>query len=343
MIEVKKDNYVSWQKTLEVAPGQTTFAEEIALFLSDRPKIDLGLGSENYLINKNQDKYIYLVANELILVNTETAKNFSIFEFTAPIKLVDWSPDDQNLLILQNNQYKIFDISTHNTKILTVKNPDKIIWDNNDNNAVWYLSDRKIYRYNIVLDNTTEKPMTADDFALTGDFIATQSITDSSSQIIQYHKETNEEIRTIADLNLGKLNLLLADNNNLIFILGSKLYIKRQTEELITFLATQVKIYNRYLLISDNHEILLYDYQTDWKDILERSSEIVADIVWHPNSSYYLNEINGVATLFELDGRDHRNKIELLNNPLKKMYLFSRRGDKLFVLTPEENFYIQIQ
>ena len=95
--------------------------------------------------------------------------------------------------------------------------------------------------------------------------------------------------------------------------------------------------------MSNGHEIIQYNYEQDWQELIDRSSQIVSDIIWHPNGSYFLNEINEITSITELDGRDKRNSVEILNNPLKKLYLFNSKGDKLFVLTPEENFYLTIQ
>ena len=43
-VEVRKENYVPWKKELEVFSGETTFAEDIVLFLEKRPKNILSTG-----------------------------------------------------------------------------------------------------------------------------------------------------------------------------------------------------------------------------------------------------------------------------------------------------------
>ena len=88
---------------------------------------------------------------------------------------------------------------------------------------------------------------------------------------------------------------------------------------------------------------MLYNYKDDWQEIIDRSSKIISDIIWHPNGSYFLNEINQETIISELDTRDKRNTISLFNNPFKKYYLFNKKGNKLFILTPQENFSLSIQ
>ncbi len=342
-IVVEKEGYLPWQKTLAVQTGTTAFAEEISLFFSERPKTSLSVGSNNYLNNKAQNRYAYLVNNELWITNTETAKALAVYNFDQPTELIDWSADNKQILVNQGEQLKILNLEQSSLKNLDLNPADKIVWDNNEPSVIWYLNKQTVWRHNLILDSTVEKFNEVDDFDLSGDYIIIQRKNNSNTLVNLYQKNGGDLIKEFNNVIPGKLKLLLADNDYLIFTSGSKLYIKTPNNEQREFSATLVRIYGRYLIISDNHEIWLYDYQDNWKDILDRSSSVVADVLWHPNGSYYLNEINGQTTIYELDGRDYRNHVVLINDPLKKMYLFNHDGSKLFVLTPQENYYLEIQ
>ena len=95
--------------------------------------------------------------------------------------------------------------------------------------------------------------------------------------------------------------------------------------------------------MTNGHEIIIFNYEEDWQDLIDRSSNIVSDVFWHPNGSYFVSEINDSTSLTELDGRDKRNNIELLNNPRKKNYIFDEKGERLYIVTPEENYYLTIE
>ena len=58
-LKVIKSNYLPWEKELIIRKGETTFVENIVLFLKEQKKKELGPGSNNILINKNKDKYTY--------------------------------------------------------------------------------------------------------------------------------------------------------------------------------------------------------------------------------------------------------------------------------------------
>ena len=342
LIELKKDRYITWYKQLPVTTGETTFVEDVALFLADRIKTIMGAGSEHFIVNKHKNKYALLVDQTLWITNTDQAKSFEVFEFKQATEIIDWSPNDQQLLINQNG-YKIFDINQQKIKTLNIYSPDKIIWDNQNENFIWFSRNQILYRHNIALDTSIIKVQAIDDFDLTGQYLITQSNQENNVQITQFEKDSTQEIRQLDNLHLGKLKIILADQDYLIFMLGSQVYVQRPFDDLINIPASFVEIYGKYLLINDGHKTTLYDYNNNSKEIIDRSSQIVSDIKLHPNGSYFINEIEGLTTIYELDSRNYRNNILLLDDPLKKMYLFNEKGDELYILTPKENFYLTIQ
>lgn len=350
LVSVSKENYEPWQKNLKLYPGETTFVEDIVLWLQNRTKTSLGTGSDNVLLNQANDKYAYLDNNnDLYITNVEEGKNLLIFDFNTPYSLIDWSSDNQQLLLQDNLYYYIFDINQKKLNRLNIGLVDKIIWDNNDANILWYLQNYQLIKYNITQLTTplTQKidlsRKTINDFTLVNDYLIIQYSLDNTHYIDQLRKDNLELIQTINNLTLGKLEILLLNNNKLILTIGSNLYIKNQDQDLITIPVTLAALHDDRLLLSNGHEIILYNFQDNWQELIDRSSQIVSELLWHPNGSYFLNEINGQTNIVEIDSRDKRNSISILDNPLKKLYLFNKKGDKLFILTPEENFYLTIQ
>ena len=343
LIEISKEGFIDWHKNLEIKTGETTFIEDVALFLTEQTQTDLGPGSLDYLINKNQDKYAYLLDNKTLWrVNTEPAKALETYSFDQDTSLIDWSPDDQKMLILQK-QYKIFDLNQQKITNLNLAAVEKIQWDNQDPNVLWYLSQNTLWRHNLALDKASKKVENIMDFDLTGEYIIVQTNEKNNGHVQQIHKEQTDVVREIKNLPLGKIKALLADNDYFIFRLGARLYIQRPQAELMVIPASLVEIYGKFLLINDGYQTILYDYNDDYKEIIDRSSQIVSEIKWHPNGSYFLSETNQLTHIYELDGRDYRNNVQIIEDPLKKMYLFNKKGDKLFILTEEKNFYITIQ
>ncbi len=351
-ILIKRENYLPWQKQLTVYSGETTFAEDIVLFLEERIKTSFGRGSNNFLVNKQKNKYAYIDNYELLdnpalmITDIEQDKTFDISPMNTNYDLIDWSPDNQYLLLKYENSYFIFDINQKNTSSLAIIDPDKIIWDDKESDILWFLKNNKLYKYNTKNSNEAipveiNNPIT--NFDIHDDYLILQYNINNNYFVQQLDKNNLESFQTIENLNLGKLEVLQASDKLIIFILGSKLYIKENYKDMIIIPITDAKLYGDRILLTNGHEIIIYNYQDDWQELIDRSSQIVADIIWHPNGSYFLNETNEITYITELDGRDKRNSVEILNNPLKKLYLFNSKGDKLFILTPEENFYLTIQ
>ena len=348
-IKVQKDGYVPWSKELNIYPGETTFVEDVVLFLEQRDKINLGPGSTQFLINKNQDKYVYLdVDKNLIVTDVEQIKNYNIHKFDKDYILLDWSADNQKLLLRDTNEYFIFDINQKNINKLNLELVDKIIWDNQQGDLLWYLKDKEIFKYdaNQVFEPQVQMLDLAkyvNDFDLKDDYLMIQYSTDDNNIVEQFRKNDYKSIKKIDNLNLGKLETLKADDHYLVFVLGSEVYIKNTYRDLIDIPTTMTRIHDQRLLMSNGHEITLYNYEDDQQELIDRSSNIVSDLLWHPNGSYFVTETENKTRITEIDGRDHRNSIPILENPLKKTYIFNSKGDKLFILTSEENYYLNIQ
>ena len=350
-LTITKDTYASWTKNLDIYSGETTFAEDIVLFLEDRTKTTLGSGSDKLLLNKNKDKYAFLDINQqLLITDVEQAKIFEIETLDRDYELMDWSSDNQQILLRDGSKYFSFNIDQKKLNAIPIPDVDKMIWENNSDSLL-YLKNNKLYRHHHKAawnssgqaDELLDIQHYINDFTIKDKWLIIQYTFDKNNFIQQLDKNTLEIKQVINNVNLGKLDVLLAEDNYLIFTLGSKLYIKNIFRDLIVIPITIAHLYGEKLLMTNGHEIIIFNYEEDLQDLIDRLSNIVADVFWHPNGSYFVSEINDNTTLTELDGRDKRNNIELLNNPRKKNYVFDKKGERLFILTPEENYYLTIQ
>jgi len=350
-VEVVKNNYVPWVKNLEIHSGETTFAEDIVLFLADRQKTDLGVGSEQMLLNNAKDKYATLDKdNNLLITDISQAITFNIDVLDTNYNLVDFSDDNQNILLEKDKKYFSFNVDQKQLEAIPVDNVQKMLWEDNSNTLI-YLKDNKLYRrqHRSALLSSGDPDQLLDireyinDFDILGSWLIIHYTFDKNNYVKQLDKHTLELRQTVNNVNIANLETLVADNDYLIFTLGTKLYIQNSFKDLITIPITIVTLHDDRLLFTNGHEIILFNFKEDWQTLIDRSSNIVSDILWHPNGSYFISEIDDRTILTEIDGRDRRNSIELLNYPRKKSYVFDKKGEKLFIVTPEENYYLSIQ
>lgn len=346
-VRVDKENYVPWTKKLEIISGETTFAEDIVLFLTNRPKTILSLGSEKILMNNDENKYALIdTNNQLIITDVEQNRAFTIETMDKKYELLDWSSDNQKILLKTDEKYFSFDIDKKELEAIPITNIQKILWEDNSQTLI-YLKENKLYRHQYrstgVADELLDIKNYINDFAIKGKWLIIQYTLDKNNFIEQLDKSNLQLRQIVNNVNLGKLDILLAEEDHLIFTIGTRLYIQKMFKDLISIPITTVKIHDERLLITNGHEIILFNYNKEWQNLIDRSSSIISDVFWHPNGSYFVSEINDSTVLTELDGRDKRNNIELIKNPRKKNYVFDKKGTKLFIVTPEENYYLTIQ
>lgn len=348
-VTVAKENYAPWQKKLPVYSGETTFAEDIVLFLENRVKTNLGQGAQQILLNQKQDQYAYLdETNQLNITDIELVKNWLVAKLDKKYELLDWSADNQRLLLSLENRYYIFDINRKEITKLALSEVDKIIWDKNNGQALWYLKKQEIFRYQPDTTRQYQSEAVAlsypvNDFDLKDNWLITHHTQLEQSFINQINLNDFNVQQIINNVNIGKIKLFLANDKQLIFSVGGQMYIKTENNDTINIPFTNADIHDQRLLLTNGYEVILYNFKENWQALIDRSSQIVSDIIWHPNGSYFLSESNNIANLAEIDGRDTRNSLEIINDPHKKYYFFNRKGDQLFIITPQENFYLTIQ
>ena len=163
-LEVKKDGYHPWEKTVAIGPRLTTFAESIKLFLQSEPKVLISGSIKQYWWNRKQDKIAYLTnKGQLRLYNTLSGKDtFLANVAVSTLQNVSWSPHDDQLLVSRGTQAA----ATH--FIINAAATEKFInlnqitnlaltdlqWDQASSNTLYGLAGGALYRIPYLLKTT---------------------------------------------------------------------------------------------------------------------------------------------------------------------------------------------
>jgi len=101
----------------------------------------------------------------------------------------------------------------------------------------------------------------------------------------------------------------------------------------------------KLLMLSDNeinvlylNDILIQPYKKAGdKELITRYSQTISDAIFYPNNEYVAFVVGDQVKVIELDGRDHRNTIDLMTAKSPQIY-FDQNNDYFYYLA-ENNLY----
>jgi hypothetical protein len=171
------------------------------------------------------------------------------------------------VLLGLEKKYFIFDINRKELKKLALSDLDKIIWDDNDGQKLWYLKKDELFTYQPDAAKQYQSEKIALSYPL-NDFDV------KDNWLISHHSQLDQNFVSQIDLNdfsvkqitnnvnVGKVKLFLANNEQLIFAVGSQLYIKTKDSDLISIPFTNAAIHDQRILLTNGYEIILYNFTT---------------------------------------------------------------------------------
>jgi len=345
-VRFEMEKYWPWQKKLEIASGQSTFAEDVSLFkkelpinILDGPSIASTFSPSNrYLVNLSKDN--------ITLFNIENETKESRQTTRGTSSLIRWSESSEkiiysDLLFDVNNWTKPLNLSD----VITATNNSLVKWGEDDN-QVYYSSDQGIHRYNIdaKLNKNIINESGINDFLIKNNslFYIKQTVKDtqlsiyeldSSNKIIEAKKLIKQLTLPSSDyefINQGHNLLNLYDKKFKILYLIDPSSPIRPLRETINNTTESLWVTDTKLLYANDFEIWLYDLESFNKIILTRISNKIDNIIWHPNNNYIIYNTNNNINIIELDNREKYNVTNLINlDNIKNLHL-NDEGDVLY-------------
>jgi len=321
-IKLTKDGYHPWQKKLPVNENATTFAEDVILW---KQTIPLQLATENisdWLIAPEREKIALLTTdNQLKILDTIDGR-LTIPENQPPLtapELIGWSNTGKKLLlkdsVQQQSNYYLLNLSTNSDNLSKInsRNYFSVKWNQQNDNLVYGLDKTGLWEINLF--NQQEKLIftdSLDDFLVTGGeiFILTGS---NLSRL-----DTPDKI----DVQLDSTGYQLITKEN-----GKIIAINKARQQLaILDLATPAKnlqlsatgfdwLNNRTLLIFNDWEIWIYNFQDQEPKLITRLGKKIAAAVWHKSGQHLIFAAENELRIIELDNRESRNIITLAEVP----------------------------
>jgi len=349
IIELKKEGYTGWKKTLSIESRGTTFIEKAALFLIEDPQIVVAdsitgihraTGKAIYTISQNQWVETWLYDSR-----ARSSRLLSRLPIDPDAEFViAWSVDGSAISLKTKSAgkqfFSIINVNSAEGVSVTEMVPGATVgwWDTRRGDVFFAVSKQGVFRIDLVQNQTTQLPENTS--------IAT---TDKSGLIIIENVEDrtvvskfeNDQTNIVAFIPLGiyKIHpspegiLHLEDVERERIILldseGGGQPILLNTRAMIWQWSLDGS--NR-LLYSDGFDLHIYDTKKHADETLTRLSTHIRSVAWDPAADvvFYTQEAHLLAT--ELDHRDGRIVNELLEGTEIQDIWTDEDGDFLFFI-----------
>ena len=355
-IKIEKENYYSWEKTLEVEEKKVTEAKYIILFPDEMPFASIDNDVKNFYPFPDNNRILLLtVSNELLSYDSEKKETQKILSKTqTPYNISDisFSPTGKRALIKTSTGLHYL-LNTETSTISLIKSmsskTQNVVFDSNNEGSFFYQSNNLIYRINADKQATPRlfKKDTVSAFAINGNDVYSfeNGLLYKDNILLNTNETLSKEPLEIK----GKTYELVAMENE-IFLIENKTIVYLFNKETKIFdkkieAKTELKytpFYERILFAADNELWLLLLKETETPFFsqaysvvfISRFSQNIGDIKWL-NGDYFVYTLNNKINISEIDNRDHINSFELPQSGISKIF-FNGNTKKLFLLDEEE-------
>lgn len=336
-INISKDGFYSWQKTLDVHSQLTTFADQVELFKQAEPNLIEADTYQQSITSPSGLQAISIVeknnAQELWHHNAAGEKQLLYrLSDSSEEPRMRWSYDSDRILFEHKDLAIILTPATPETIVylddLGVKDLENINWDRRNSNVLYTRSGSDIYQLNIAnitTDKITQLPSgnITDYLVKNGNIFFIQEDSDKK-QFALYRKSLSEKQIPSFVMTMNHSNLKLKDLQEDTFALKDY-----QNKETHLFRSSELEMsYTTYpstdlLLASNGQKIVFHNDFELWtteKDsdglfsenfLLTRYSKGINATLWHDNTEYLYFTAGKELHVIELDGRDRRNQYTL--------------------------------
>lgn len=351
LVRLEKDGYYVWEKFLEVKSKFTTFAENIVLFKKSIPMQVVSGKISNISLSRDKKTLAYISNNTLKILNLRDKTETEIYKNAAQIIKITWSADDKKILVEEKYypHFKIIDVVGEN-EIFIPKNHfginfKELRWDENNGNILHGLklvSLKSGTLYQIDLENKkTSIPIPVGNaFIVRGDTIYSTESNNNNDFLFKRSFSEPADAEQITMLPVGNYEFLDFKEDYVTLLhkdRGELVFINLENSDENNILEVEV-VDSEWtdegtdkLLIKKDFEILVYNFETEKKELITRYGEEIEKALWHPGGGYLFFSMNENIQVIELDSRGGaRNKITLVNFDEVDNFFLNDDAEKIY-------------
>ncbi len=343
-VSLSLEGYWDWGKKLEVKPGQSTYAETVNLFKNNLPLLLFEGKYENVKISPDK-KNIFLAKKDAYRV-------FSLLDNELKIdvpRIAASSSATNSLEILWMGNDKIFiDGVVYDTSGKASTTPldglyftkmKDIKLEEPYSGNMFYRFDATINQYDqnrsqntILLTNRYAKDFLPKNnylFYIEQNNISTDLVVFNISSLAE-EKRISVPTSEYSFIHPENANINLYDDSHHILYIIDPFSALQPLKESINNVTQSQWISDQKLLYANDFEIWTLDLSNLQRTLLNRISDKIQSIIWHPSNNYVLYSTKNYASAIELDDRDKYNITKIIKlNGMQDLFL-NEKGDSLF-------------
>lgn len=343
---IEKAGYSSWKKILPVVSGQSTFVSNALLFLDGAPVQAIDQISVLHVAVQSPTRFAYLVNNKSILEvwikddsTTQTKPILTQVFHPKSSYTLSWSRDGGYLLLTETTAKKTQTIvRAHDGTIISL--PATTIvdawWNVDAGHTLFYRTGTEIHAFGIDADVSFPKKIAADDAVIKQSNVL---VVQSGEQSIVSYLDENGIADIIAYLPHGTYKFVHAPSSLILLqdVRRNHLVLIDPNQKNTLLLNEEAHYFDwspkeDRLIFSNGFDVKLFSVESELVETLTRFSEPLTDLTWYPLGDEILYSKDSIVNALELDRRDVRNEITLVNRYIVQSMWVSRDGASLFFL-----------
>lgn len=349
-ITVSRDGFAQWEKTLEVQQAETNFVRDIVLFKENASSRILSSGGISPLIAANKSLYIYLDGSQRVhLTNLDSENDYLISTSIVPESLLALAPSNQALIFRAADRLYALDL---NSEVATpimgfpAASVSRVVWDSENEFIVWILETSGVLnRYDLISRGHIVFLEKVENLLSVGGTLITAERVGSDAHLRWYTKGSSSPDSDQTILSSSPLQLTSSvDSSEVIAYDGSNIWLlSADGSRRFQFNGSFLDRVGTKLLIATEFEIHHIDLTTGHDELLDRTSQPIQSVQWHPSGSYFLQLQDDQLSLIEIDGRDTRNSVPIAHTSAQNSFIFDKKGARLVLLSTTTNELLEIQ
>lgn len=335
IVTLKKDGYFPWQKKIKIISEKTMIFRDILLF-RDSPEISFvkKLSLSRFKFSPRLRKIAYLgdSEKEIVIVDLETNQEKKI-ELKNKVKDFFWFPSEEKIIIsVYNSDYPLF-LNLLDSSLINLKDflKQKIVIQDIkifSEDKIFFHDQYSIYQFDFAskkldliyyLDKKDLVRSSLTDFVLVKNFLFYLKRKESKFFLEGFDLETKRifyclEIPVTENYKFTnwqewlKNFIFLQDQENLLIVDWREEKIEKAL--ILKVKAKNFDLKEKKIIYQDGYEISSFDLETKNKETIDRTSEEILKILWHPKGNYFFVLFPQKIKILEIDLGSPINYVE---------------------------------